>query len=295
MPIAKHRGIALERFDIRPWVHQDPEQQPFRQAVHTILAAISGTPNLQANMTMKGGILLSLAYGGSRYTKDIDFSTQKTLDEFDTEEFVKELDISLAHAVEELDYGLNCLVQTWQQQPPRSDATFPTIRVSVGYAYKSDAAAHKRLIRKNSSHIVQVDYSLNEPLSEPELFEIEEGKIIQTYSLHDLIGEKFRAVLQQEGRNRIRRQDIYDLHFLLGNYALATHPDTKIKVLARLKEKAHARGLEVSKKSISNPEIVRRSKAEYQTLKSEIAGELPAFDEVYGSTKAYYESLPWTD
>ncbi len=293
--VAKYRGIALERFDITQWAQKDQEQKPFRQAVHTILTAISGTPNLQANMTMKGGILLALAYESQRYTKDIDFSTQKTLDEFDTEQFVKELDIGLTRAVEGLNYGLDCRVQSWKQQPPRKDATFPTIRINIGYAYMGNTQAHKRLVKKNSSHIVQVDYSLNEPRGDPELFEIEEGKVIQTYSLHDLIGEKFRAVLQQEERNRIRRQDIFDLHFLLKRQASATNPETKAKVLATLKEKARARCLEVNKESLSNPEIIRRSKAEYQTLKSEIVGELPPFDEIYASTKAYYESLPWSD
>lgn len=244
-------------------------------------------------MIMKGGILLALAYESSRYTKDIDFSTEKTLDEFDAEEFIRVFEGALIHSVEELDYGLDCLIQRWKQQPPQSDATFPTIRINVGYANKSEASAHKRLLRKNSSHVVRVDYSLNEPRGEPELFIIEEGKAVQTYSFHDLIGEKFRAVLQQEVRNRFRRQDIYDLHYLLSNHPSANNTVTKAKILSSLKEKACARNLEVGKESISNPEIIRRAKADYYSLVSEIEGDLPPFEEVYDSVKGYYESMPW--
>jgi hypothetical protein len=283
----------LERFNISEWASQVPEQKAFRQAVHTILTAISGSSSLQATMIMKGGILLALAYESSRYTKDIDFSTGKTLDEFDAEEFIQEFEGALMRSVEELDYGLSCLIQSWKQQPPQADATFPTIRINIGYANKSEASAHKRLLRKNSSHIVQVDYSLNEPLGEPELFEIEEGKVIQTYNFHDLIGEKFRAVLQQEVRNRIRRQDIFDLHLLLKDQPFAKNHDTKEKILASLKEKARARYLEVSKESMSNPRIIHRSKIDYHSLASEIDGELPPFDEIYASVKFYYENLPW--
>ena len=100
----------MERFDISEWANQVPEQKAFRQAVHTILTAISGTPSLQETMIMKGGILLALAYESSRYTTDIDFSTGKTLSEFDAEEFIREFEGALMRSVEELDYGLGCLI-----------------------------------------------------------------------------------------------------------------------------------------------------------------------------------------
>lgn len=44
---------------------------------------------------------------------------------------------------------------------------------------------------------------------------------------------------------------------------------------------------------MANPNIIKRSKAEYDNLISEISGDLPPFDQAYASVKDYYESLPW--
>ena len=56
---------------IQDWINQSAERVPFRQAVHTILVAITRSDNLRTNMIMKGGILLALGYESTRYTKDI--------------------------------------------------------------------------------------------------------------------------------------------------------------------------------------------------------------------------------
>lgn len=195
--------------------------------------------------------------------------------------------------VESLDYGLDCQVQSYKQKPPKSDATFPTIEISVGYAYKHDKNAHRRLLNKNSSSIVAIDYSLNEPLIETEVFEIEEGGKIYIYSFSELVAEKFRAILQQPVRNRRRRQDIYDLNFLISNYPQACEKQTKKKILKSFLEKSASRELAVHRESLSDPEVIRLSKEEYASLAQEIDEPLPDFDRIYVSVKSYYESLPW--
>lgn len=278
---------------IQDWINQSVERVSFRQAVHTILVAVSQSEALKTNMIMKGGMLLALGYASTRYTKDIDFSTAKTLKEFDIEAFIQELKSALLEAVESLDYGLDCRVQSYKQQPPKSDATFPTLSISVGYAYKHERNAHRRLMNNNSSTIVEIDYSLNEPSREIEIFEIEEGKQIQIYGFTELVAEKFRAILQQVARKRRRRQDVYDLSFLLTHYPQAQETLTKQRILDNLIEKAHSRGLAVAKESLSAPEVIKLSKAEYHLLLSEIEGALPDFDTVYSLIQDYYESLPW--
>ena len=204
----------MAKIAIREWVDQSPDYRPFRQAAHTILTAISGTPDLQAAMVMKGGVLLALGYRSQRHTKDIDFSTSIQLRDFDLDAFRGTLEQSLVEAVERLGYGLDCRVQSCRQSPPRADATFPTIQVSIGYADKDDRGAHKRLLAGRVATTIRLDYSLNEPVGETDLFELEAGRVIRTYSLVEMVAEKFRALLQQEVRNRVRRQDIYDLHYL---------------------------------------------------------------------------------
>jgi signal recognition particle subunit SEC65 len=128
-----------EEYDIRDWVEAelDKSKKEFRQAVHTILSAIASDSNLKANMILKGGILLAIRYKSHRYTKDIDFSTERKLGGEITEDTVrKSLDSSLAQIVEELDYGLDCRVQSSKLQPKDRNSTYPSIKIKVGYAYK---------------------------------------------------------------------------------------------------------------------------------------------------------------
>ena len=283
----------MEKFDIRTWVDENYEQRPFRQAVYTILTAISGNSNLQADMILKGGILLALGYESTRFTKDIDFSTATKTKDFDVDQYVAQFESALFDAVEKLDYGLDCRVQSHRQNPPGEDKTFPTIQMNVGYANKGNTGAHRRLMAKKSSQVVHVDHSLNEPAGTPEVFEIGDGNWIRTYSFYDLVGEKFRALLQQEVRRQIRPQDIYDLYFLLNEHLLRDDASTKQQILRSLKEKAAARDLEVEKKSMQNPEIIRRSEVQYDQLKTLIVGELSPFSEVYAAVRVSYEGLHW--
>lgn len=274
-------------------MNREAEHVEFRQAVHTILHAISSTRGLREIMVMKGGILLALGYESTRFTRDIDFSTEKKLKEFNAEEFKDRIDAALVDSVEKLRYGVDCRVQGWKQKPRRKDADFATIEFKVGYANRNDQRAQRRLMLGEALHLVRVDYSLNEPRGDPEIFEIEDGQSIQIYSFHDLVAEKFRALLQQELRNRFRRQDVYDLHLLLKRNDDSTSGETKSRILHSLKEKAAARNLPVLRKSMRNPEIIRRSRDEYDLLEHEIEGPLPDFDEAYEFVRSFYEALPW--
>lgn len=283
---------TLPEFNISDWVKQpdDVNTITFRKAVHTILVGISGSDELRTSMIMKGGILLALRYGSTRYTKDIDFSTGTTSDQFDLIEFETDFNKSLVRAVNSLDYGLDCVVQTCKKSPPKDGATFPTIKISIGYAYNSETRSHKRLMRKQSTTTIKVDYSLNEPSSRVDSFEIDEKNIINTYTLTDLIAEKLRAILQQSVRNRNRRQDSYDLWFILKRNSGSID---RSRVLHSLQEKSKARDLEVAVDSMANLETRRRSEKAYKELKSEIEGEFPPFDEVYRKVQGFYEELPW--
>ncbi len=284
----------MQKSDIRDWIDQSPDSatRAFRQAVHIILAAIAGTPALQTSMIMKGGVLLALGYSSSRYTRDIDFSTATKRPEFDLDRFRSLLDASLTDTAETLGYGLDCRVQSCAQNPKGDDATFPTIQAGIGYAQKG-SPGHRRLLAGKASTVIRIDYSLNEPVEETELFELDDGNAIRTYSLVEMVAEKFRALLQQEARNRIRRQDIYDLHYVLSRHPLCRDPQTQVRILNRLVEKSRIRDLPVDPRAMSNPDIRRRSEQEYQGLAAEIEGELPPFDEVYAIVEGFYCSLPW--
>ena len=284
----------MPKFNIKEWVEADPDQAAFRQAVHTVLTAISGTPFLQTSMIMKGGVLLALGYNSSRYTQDIDFSTAVRLPEFNQKKFKSRLDAGLLFAAESLGYGLDCRIQGIVQKPAQEDASFPTIQTKVGYAYKSKPAEHRRLLAGQATKVIKLDYSLNEPVGHVEFYELEDGNEIRTYSLIELIAEKFRALLQQQVRNRMRGQDVYDLYHLFTMHPeLVAEDETKNKILERLIEKSAIRNLSISVESLANADIRRRTEEDYKKRYSEMEEGLPPFDTLYKRVEEYYRSLPW--
>ena len=284
----------MNQTNIKKWVQAaEPKSLSFRQAVHTILIAISGNEFLQSSMIMKGGMLLTLGYRSYRLTRDIDFSTPATLEEFNQEDFKERLDESLAYAVERLEYGLDCRIQSIKQEPAGDGASFPTIKTTIGYAYKDNPRSHKRLRTGNSSDIIKIDYSLNESVGSIDYFSLDDGNI-QVYDIVELVAEKFRAILQQEVRKRVRAQDLYDLHHVFEVAQDEFSQEIKTKIVQRLIAKAEARGLFLTPESMSNEDIIRRTRKGYEvSLPSMIEGDLPPFDEVYSQVESFYRSLPW--
>lgn len=283
----------LEDYDIAEWVAQaDHSQRGFREAVHTILAAIANDPQLKANMVIKGGILLAVRYQSHRYTKDIDFSTSKKLDEIDPDQIKDALNKSFIETAEELEYELDCRVQSCRVQPANQpDASFPSVKITVGYAYKG-SVQHKRLLVNQSPTSIAIDYSLNELMPNLEVLDIGQGDQLCAYTLTDLIAEKLRSLLQQKIRNRTRRQDIFDLMLLIEKY-----PDLdgieKHGILKSFVEKSGARGITPDQNSLDDAETRERSQKDYLTLADEIEGDLPDFDEIYDAVNRFYKSLPW--
>lgn len=285
----------MKQYDLGEWVNleQNPTHKTLREAIHTILLAISTADALNCKMIIKGGILLAIRYDSVRFTEDIDFSTDVTLSDFDKDLFLSTLEQGLIIAVEKLPYGLDCKIQSHKFMPSNNpDATYPTFKLVIGYAYKHDTNLHKRLLSKKALHVVKIDYSLNEETLYVESLKISGGGIISAYSLTDVIAEKYRAILQQKVRNRVRRQDAYDLFILINKNPIKEY-DEKKHILDAMKKKSLSRGLEINSNSIIDPEIIKRSKEEYYQISSEIEGELPDFDTVYDFVRKFYQSLPW--
>ncbi len=286
----------MELYNIAEWVEKEenaPRRQ-FREAVHVILSAVSDLGHFKNQMLMKGGVLLALRYNSTRYTKDIDFSTELMASDFDFDRFQSEFNNKLMLASEKLDYGLVCKVQSFKMKPPSPDASFPTLKLKVGYAYKHETRNYRRLQKNASIHVVTIDYSFNEISNEPEIIRLKDGGEILAYSLTDLIAEKYRALIQQETRNRIRRQDVYDLHLLLTTCSDITENE-KAKILESLIKKAASRDITVESGMLTREELISRSQKEYAQLASEINGDLPPFESSYAIVKEFYESLPWLE
>ena len=278
------------------WVAAAPDAstRELRMAVHTILAAVSRAPTLPDLMVLKGGILLALEYQGDRFTRDIDFSTAKTVPEMSVDSVVEELAAALRLQVQMLDYGLDCRIQGHALKPPGENRSWPTLQLRIGYAPQSDPARRRRLLSGKSSTVLALDLSYNEVITAVELVSIPGGAQVQAYALPDLIAEKLRAMLQQPSRHRNRRQDVYDL------YRVLSRPEVRIgtfqaAVLHALQAKSAARSMNVNRQSIADLEVRRRSERDYAQLRAEISSELPDFEQAYAAVQDYYEHLPWDD
>lgn len=278
------------------WVAAAPDAstRELRMAVHTILAAVSRAPTLPDLMVLKGGILLALEYQGDRFTRDIDFSTAKTVPEMSVDSVVEELAAALRLQVQMLDYGLDCRIQGHALKPPGENRSWPTLQLRIGYAPQSDPARHRRLLSGKSSTVLALDLSYNEVITAVELVSIPGGAQVQAYALPDLIAEKLRAMLQQPSRHRNRRQDVYDL------YRVLSRPEVRngtfqAAVLHALQAKSAARSMNVNRQSIADLEVRRRSERDYAQLRAEISSELPDFEHAYAAVQDYYEHLPWDE
>ncbi len=285
---------TMEEYDISEWVESAANNvdQEFREAVHTILAAIASEPQLKASMIIKGGILLAIRYHSHRFTKDIDFSAQESLSEISPDQIEEKLNNSLEMITESLGYDLDCRIQSCKVMPANiPEPSNPSIKLTVGYAYKG-TSKHRRLQSLQSTTTIAIDFSLNEKMQSIEKLVLGQGEDIFAYSITDLIAEKYRSLLQQVVRNRTRRQDVFDIYLIL------EMPDTfdrveRNKIYLSLLEKSKARNISPAIDSLEDTEIRQRAEADYYTLADEVEGELPDFDLAYEKILEFYKSLPW--
>ena len=268
-----------------------PERE-LRQAVHTLLLAIGSLSGAGGNAVLKGGILLALGYGSDRFTRDVDFSTDRTPAELPPEALIENLRVALATAEQRLPYGLQCRIQHHELRPPSSASSWPTLKLKVGYAPQTDARRLRRLRDGHAAHTVSVDFSYNEVITGTELQQIGTDTTIRVASLSDLLAEKYRALLQQPIRDRYRRQDPFDLHLLL-KLPEAHLPSTRKRVHEALVAKCAARGVPLHPGALDGPEIRRRAARDYPTLGQDTKQPLPEFEGVWSGLRQYFDELPW--
>jgi hypothetical protein len=280
------------------WVRQarpDPVRFLERQVTEILLHAIGITASLNKTLVLKGGVLMSLAHGSFRQTGDVDFTA--IVDPEPYASLLKHnLNLALTRSSADLGYlDLLSAVQRFDYTPRRDgfeDMNAPALRLSIGYA-KVGTSDAQRLKDGQSSRVLQVDISFKEKVIDTQNLTIEEPNItIQAYSFEEIIAEKLRATLQQAERNRSRRQDVFDIRWLIERY----RPDleTIARIHAALLAKSENRNITPFLDSFDNPEIKARSASEWESMRLEIGGRLPNFDETFEIVRQFYRSMPWT-
>ncbi len=283
--------------DIAEWVERaksDPAAYAERQATEIFLNTLGATEPYCGKFFLKGGILMGVVYESPRHTADIDFSTDLEPTPEMIDHLKESLDSAFPRVAAKLGYlDTICKVQTIKPRPRLdnfSTAQAPSFEVSVAYARRG-TNQEKLLGQGKCATVINADISFREPVGGIQIVRLgDDGPTISAYSLSDVIAEKFRALLQQEIRNRFRRQDIYDLDILIRKFPLDSAEKAKIHEL--LLKKCQARDISPNQTSLEQEEIIRRAKSEWETQKLEI-GDIPDFDECFHFVNDFYKSLPW--
>ncbi|ATY32977.1 nucleotidyl transferase AbiEii/AbiGii toxin family protein [Sphingomonas psychrotolerans] len=282
--------------DIRAWVEAaraNPVLYRNRQVTEIVLATIGLTPSLATTLVLKGGALMALAFKSERVTGDVDFSASVGPADYD-KMLVQELNAQLPRVAIQLGYlDLICRVQRVIKRPrPQNfeNMDFPALLVRIGSAVRG-GREQAQLEAGQATRVVDVEISFRDQVYQfQELNLANAGAAVRAFTLHEIIAEKLRALLQQPGRDRYRRQDVYDIAFLLDDHPLQKHDLERIH--ETLVEKCGTRGITPTVGSLADPEVRRRAEADWGTLKLELAS-LPPFDERYARIEAFYRSLPW--
>ena len=285
------------KVSIEEWVNkakEDPVKYLERQATEIILSAIGSSPRLGNQVYLKGGVLMGIAYGSPRQTGDLDLTTRLDPVEEIDEIIRTDMDGELEKSAIKLGYvDLMCRVQSINKRPSNKrfeTFDFPAVEVKVGYA-KRGSKQELKLKDGKCSNVVSIDLSFNEPIGSIEVIKFDDSEAsVKAYSLIDLIAEKYRAFLQQEIRNRNRRQDIYDIYHLANMFEL--NDEERMALLNCLKEKCAARDIDPSVESIDDENLKIRAKDGWDTMELEV-GIIPSFDECYAVARDLYKKLPW--
>lgn len=274
--------------DAAAWVDSetaDPVLRRRRQAIHILLAAIAGIRPAYI-LYLKGGLLLGLAHNSPRMTTDIDLTAAFQPSGDIDARIKKELNRILPATAARLGYAeTQTKVHDIRKRPSQNieEASFPSLKITIEHAFVSGGQTRRDRI--------PVDVSFNEPdVVSVDVFDIGNSVEIHAYSLADVIAEKYRALLQQPGRRRERRQDVYDIAFLVNRF---TFDDSeKARILEATFTKCRARGIEPEIDSIDDPEIRRRARARWESIELE-TGFLPEFDRCFDRIRRFYRELPW--
>lgn len=289
-PVTVDIGIWVER------ARADPVAYLERQVTEVFLTALGMTHPYGHQVFLKGGILMGVVYQSPRQTGDVDFTTILDPDPGIAELIGEALDKALPRAAADLGYPeLMCRVQSSKYEPsrerfPKDDG--PALKLKIGYALRG-SRQQANFERRRASDVLEVDISFREPVGAIQVVNFgDTGGHVVAYSLLDLMAEKLRALLQQEKRNRFRRQDIYDLDILIGRFHF--DGEEKKRLIDLLMEKSNARDVLPKIDSLAQPDIVRRAREEWESLGLEV-GLIPDFDGCFYRVNEFYRSLPWQD
>jgi predicted nucleotidyltransferase component of viral defense system len=282
--------------DLKGWVESAAENTVLyrdRRVTEIVLTAIGLAPTLKDNLVLKGGTLMALAFDSERLTADVDFTSLLGPAGFE-EPLIAELNSILPKAAIQLGHiDLVCRVQSVKKMPrPQNfaDHDFPALLVRIGSALRG-TGEERRLEAGQASRVLDVEISFKDQVYNEQTLQLSKaGVAVRAFSLHEIIAEKIRALLQQPIRNRYRRQDVYDIAYLIDAHPL---DETDLKLIhSTLIEKCATRDIYPDINSLEADEVVRRAKSDWETLRLEVP-DLAPFKERFALVASAYRAMPW--
>jgi len=169
---------------------------------------------------------------------------------------------------------------------------FPALLVRIG-SEKRGTKEEQKLADGIAPGVLDLEISFRDQVyAYQKLNLIGAGVAVRAFTMHELIAEKMRALLQQPIRKRYRRQDVYDIAYLIDDHDFGA--SGKFEILATLIEKCRSRCIEANQTSMDDPEVKRRAAADWDTLTLEVS-DLPNFEERFALMRDLYVSLPWDE
>lgn len=288
--------VDLIEIDLRSWVAAaapNPTLHRDRKITEIVLTAIGRSDRLSASLFLKGGTLMALGFDSLRQTTDVDFTAMADPEGFDAI-FTEDLNRLMPSTAIQLGHlDLVCRVQSVKKMPRSqnfADQNYPALHVKIASALRNTPEV-KRLEAGQAPRVLEVEISFKDDVQTAQTLKLSAaGVFLKAFSFYELVAEKLRALLQQEIRDRYRRQDIYDIAFLLDHRDFG--PEDLAAIHAALLEKCGIRGIHPTVDTFDAPEVRRRAELNWKTLKLEVE-DLPDFNPTFETVRGLYISLPW--
>lgn len=276
-------GFPTSIAEIPAWSEQESVSIPEAErkyAQYLILQGISESNDLRDSLVFKGGNALEFFHLANRTTVDLDFSFVEP--ESNIPALVDAVRTQLDDALNSRTdhFGTRLRVQGLRQNPRGAHITRPTLRASVAYALPNQPRQLERLLKgEPGANTIPVEMTVNEIVCDWTATPIgtSTGTLLVA-SREDIIAEKLRAILQQQVRNRTRRQDILDIASL---WSLPNHSIQTELVSDFLTRKSEAREIYPTKSRFRVPEIRERSARDYAELANTTRYMFIPFDEAW--------------
>ncbi|WP_241365362.1 nucleotidyl transferase AbiEii/AbiGii toxin family protein, partial [Klebsiella pneumoniae] len=112
--------------------------------------------------------------------------------------------------IQDLVYCIKCKVQSHKIQP-NAQGTVPTVQINIAFCDRSNASAMKRLESNQSPSVINIDFSFNENTYDFDFLSLDgddDNDSVKTYSLNDLMAEKYRSILKQKKKKRNKKKKL---------------------------------------------------------------------------------------